>query len=226
MKARAPETDGVLEAFTARQAVGSAAQQRLLESKFGDAPALASYDAAEDNETKIFLASLGDVTGLHSAKDVHDPDLPEGLMSGKPVNTDDQLLERLLGKRDAGEHKKRQAKAKSEKGAAESAAPVANPVVKRKAEVVAEESEDEEQGRGSSFRMKKLARSVVKPDVTEIEAEVELPSAVVMGAEEATPAPGKQVREIAKPRKAQPASYLDELLAKKGKKKGKVSDNG
>ncbi|KAK6434771.1 hypothetical protein LTR95_009043 [Oleoguttula sp. CCFEE 5521] len=223
MKPKIPESAAVAEAFTARQSVGVAAKLRLLESSFGGAPVLASYDAAEDNETKIFLASLGDVTGLHNAKDVNDPDLPEGLMSGKPVNTDDQLLERLLGKRDAGEHKKRQAKAKGEKGAGEAVAPAAKPVVKRKAEVVAEESEDEEEGRGSSFRAKKLARPAVKTDLKRAEAEVESTSTAVMAAEEETAAPSK---EIAKPRKARPASYLDELLAKKGKKKGKVSDNG
>ncbi|KAK6428024.1 hypothetical protein LTR95_015836 [Oleoguttula sp. CCFEE 5521] len=230
MKPRAPESDGVLKAYTARQSVGVAATLRLLESSFGSAPVFGSHDAAEDNGTKVFLASLGDVTGLHNAKDANDPDLPEGLMSGKPVNTNDQLLERLLGKKDAREHKKKQAKAKSEKGAAESAAPVAKPVVKRKAEVVAHESEDEEEGRGSSFRTKKLARSAVKTNVTEAEAEVKPTSTGVMGAEEDAQAPSKQAKEDAKARKARPASYLDELLAKKGRKKGtargKVSENG
>jgi hypothetical protein len=151
-----------------------------------------------------------------------------GSFMKRGLTSSDKLLEQLIGKKKAKAHL-------ASKLQATRLGSRPQPKQGRREAVKKDESEDEEEGRGSAFQSKK--RRVVKPKQTAVkdegvadplvkdEEDVEV-SEVKKEEEEVDVIPvATSKKSIPSRGRAKPVSYLDELLAERSKKKKNKTKN-
>ncbi|ORY02947.1 hypothetical protein BCR34DRAFT_447855, partial [Clohesyomyces aquaticus] len=211
-----------------RMSVGVAKGQRLLAS-WGGLPAEEREPVNPDQE-RDELADEVQGPETIGVGGIIPKDIEDGSFTRRPLTSNDRLLEQLIGKKAAKEHR-------ASKPAPRDAS---NPQkFGRKPETSKREpSDDEEEGRASAFRSKRTKTNRMPPPKTTIArddgetavGETESPqeggsdSTATMKKTVTGPEPGQPEEEdatSARPVKPKSGSYLDEILAERSKKKKK-----
>ena len=208
-----PSADVVLN----RHNVALARSRRILQSWLPPAPPAeaGAHEELDMNDDDDDAGTLNEVGGMGSRTGQEDVDafgLPR-----KKHSTNDKLLEQIMGKR--GAEAKRKQNAKEGKAAVGSRHGKTLPLVekpKQEKKRAVESDDDDEGGRATAFKSRKM-RSVVVPREIAIEA---LDREDIGQAATGQPIDASTTLEPAdKPSKRKTNSYLDEVLAKKSKKK-------
>ncbi|KAF2687456.1 hypothetical protein K458DRAFT_296696 [Lentithecium fluviatile CBS 122367] len=218
-----------------RLAVGVAQEQSLLASLMGS-----ELDAEPQNETSETATedkdamSAGDDEQFGVGAKIP-KEIGNGTFTRRVPTSDDKLLQQLIGKKAAKAHleakqaSKHSAKQPGQKHSKPHAAPKK------------EESEDEEEGRASAFKSKKRKTTKAQPAELKIKElgiddnlTDESPSAQDHRASESASKENhieksdvsdaeesKKIAPKSRHRQSKPASYLDQLLAERSKKKKK-----
>ena len=203
-----------------RQAVALARSRRLVQSWLPPKPTTDDAElpdqqpAAEEEDDD--WEGMTELQGVGSKRKAEDEGVLDGLKR-KKLSSDNKLLELLLGKKAA------QAKKKTLETSRYGGRAVATPLEKRATAVRQHVSEDEEEGRASSFKSRK---SKAKPAVVELEPEVDRPEDPVpdedgMGAKQQVQALSARVEAHPPAKKRKGGSYLDEILNQKAAKQDK-----
>ncbi|KAF4552315.1 Hypothetical protein D9617_10g072960 [Elsinoe fawcettii] len=207
----APSEDA--EVILNRANVSLARSQKVVESWLGPAFGLQSeaslWDENEDDE-EAFKAEP-DTLGV-GAK-APDDDVGFGLKRRQPT-TDDKLLEQIMGKKAAKEHR---AKMAAQKASQSQAAVQASGGGKGVKLPVADVDSEEEQGRASAFRSKG-SRKRMRTEESPIDAGNADESSIEAKASQRSGG-GKASKE----KSSKPLSYLDQILAEKSRKKREKS---
>ncbi|KAK0262404.1 hypothetical protein LTR91_014719 [Friedmanniomyces endolithicus] len=187
-----------------RQAVALARSRRLVQSWLPPKPTTDDAElpdqqpAAEEEDDD--WEGMTELQGVGSKRKAEDEGVLDGLKR-KKLSSDNKLLELLLGKKAAQARKK-----------------TLETMPKHR-----DVSEDEEEGRASSFKSRK---SKAKPAVVELEPEVDRPEDPVpdedgMGAKQQVQALSARVEAHPPAKKRKGGSYLDEILNQKAAKQDK-----
>ena len=152
----------------------------------------------------------------------------ESMLPTKRSTQKDKLLEQLIGKKAANAKRKEDAHKSMSVSKHAAPKPITNSVKPSKQEA---DSEDEDEGRAAAFKSKTTGKSQMEVQAggggnasdEEQDAAEDRPEGVLnLEAKEKSTWKGKESKEEARPQKRKAGgSYLDELLSKKAKKKGK-----
>lgn len=208
-----------------RMNVQLARQQRLLASM------LPSKDTSEETNTQRpkptddtspwdDLRGETDTGGIGAKNQWADDELPEGALRPKTLGVNDKLLEQMLGKKGAAQHKKARLLASRDASALQQSTPMPSREVvgKRKVEV----DSDDEDGRAAAFKGRNFKKAKAEVKTEDVKAESTVNAERDSELDEVKSASAPTVVKREKPAaKAKPMSYLDELLSKKANKKSK-----
>ncbi|TKA43843.1 hypothetical protein B0A54_05602 [Friedmanniomyces endolithicus] len=205
-----------------RQAVALARSRRLVQSWLPPKPTTDDAElpdqqpAAEEEDDD--WEGMTELQGVGSKRKAEDEGVLDGLKR-KKLSSDNKLLELLLGKK-AAQARKKTLETSRYGGRAAALKPLEKRGIVPKHRDV---SEDEEEGRASSFKSRK---SKAKPAVVELEPEVDRPEDPVpdedgMGAKQQVQALSARVEAHPPAKKRKGGSYLDEILNQKAAKQDK-----
>jgi len=178
-----------------------------------------TQDIDEDADFDPFT----DEGGLFSSRDRVDSGLPEGLFSGTKPRSNDKLLEQLLGKKAANAHRKTQKQQGIDTNGAGHAA--AKPLTKPAKRKVDDDDSGDEGGRAAAIKSKKpkTSKAPSQPEAVPVQVTEDAVLIVNDDPEDVTVTEAAPPTPVSPPprraAKAKPASFLDELLSKKSKKK-------